>query len=180
MKHPTPNASHERRCHDCGNVAIHADMVTPWVLCSKCGSQDTRRTKPVPAYAPTVPREVADRLADACQTEHLLALLQHIGGSECQCDPEVGMAPCEMCVASLAATRITAALAAYRESGPPCPGCVGTEPASPQSWRCLRHQLLDVLAHAAALEEALQMIVNTHDADTLAGDIARKALAAKP
>lgn len=39
---------HERKCHDCGNVAIHQDSITPWVLCPKCGSQDTRRTTPVP------------------------------------------------------------------------------------------------------------------------------------
>lgn len=36
--------SHERKCWDCGNVAIHAKAITPEVLCSKCGSQDTRRT----------------------------------------------------------------------------------------------------------------------------------------
>ena len=44
---------HERKCHDCGNVAQHEDNVVPWVLCSKCGSQDTRRTKR-PEPAPTI------------------------------------------------------------------------------------------------------------------------------
>jgi hypothetical protein len=34
----------QRKCHDCGNVAMHEDSVTPWVLCKKCGSQDTRLT----------------------------------------------------------------------------------------------------------------------------------------
>lgn len=36
---------HERRCHDCGNVADHEDNVTPYVNCKKCGSQDTRAIK---------------------------------------------------------------------------------------------------------------------------------------
>ena len=34
---------HQRKCWDCGNLAWHADMMTPYVLCRKCGSQDTRR-----------------------------------------------------------------------------------------------------------------------------------------
>ena len=34
--------NHIRKCHDCGNVAEHEDNITPWVLCKKCGSQDTR------------------------------------------------------------------------------------------------------------------------------------------
>lgn len=37
--------SHERKCRSCGNVAVHESDVTPWVLCKKCGSQDTRRVK---------------------------------------------------------------------------------------------------------------------------------------
>ena len=41
-----PKSVHELRCHDCGNVALHADSRTPYVLCPKCGSQDTRKTKP--------------------------------------------------------------------------------------------------------------------------------------
>lgn len=36
----------ERRCWTCGNVAMHADDIAPDVCCQKCGSQDTRRTKP--------------------------------------------------------------------------------------------------------------------------------------
>lgn len=36
---------HLRKCHDCGNLAYHADNVTPQVLCKKCGSQDTRKVK---------------------------------------------------------------------------------------------------------------------------------------
>ncbi len=39
------NGPHERRCHDCGNVAIHADNIAPEVCCKKCGSQDTRWTR---------------------------------------------------------------------------------------------------------------------------------------
>lgn len=33
---------HLRKCWPCGNVAEHADNITPHVLCKKCGSQDTR------------------------------------------------------------------------------------------------------------------------------------------
>jgi hypothetical protein len=36
---------HIRKCRDCGNVAYHADNITPHVLCKKCGSQDTRKVK---------------------------------------------------------------------------------------------------------------------------------------
>lgn len=36
---------HKRKCWDCGNVAVHARSITPEVLCTKCGSQDTRRIK---------------------------------------------------------------------------------------------------------------------------------------
>ena len=34
---------HQRKCRTCGNVAWHADCVIPYVLCRKCGSQDTRK-----------------------------------------------------------------------------------------------------------------------------------------
>ena len=37
------DGSHQRLCWDCGNVAEHKDSITPWVLCGKCGSQNTRR-----------------------------------------------------------------------------------------------------------------------------------------
>lgn len=33
---------HQRKCHDCGEVFWAADSVTPYCLCEKCGSQDTR------------------------------------------------------------------------------------------------------------------------------------------
>jgi len=36
---------HQRKCWDCGNVAGHESDVVPGVLCKRCGSQDTRRTK---------------------------------------------------------------------------------------------------------------------------------------
>lgn len=41
---PTPRESDrcERKCRDCGNVAFHDAPWTPYVLCGKCGSQDTR------------------------------------------------------------------------------------------------------------------------------------------
>ena len=38
----------ERRCWDCGNVAMHEDNIVPHVLCRKCGSQDTRLTRKHP------------------------------------------------------------------------------------------------------------------------------------
>lgn len=40
-----PKTVHERRCRDCGHVGLHADNIMPYVLCPKCGSQDTRATK---------------------------------------------------------------------------------------------------------------------------------------
>lgn len=43
--------AHERKCWDCGNIAVHEDNVTPWVCCSMCGSRDTR-PRPVPAIHP--------------------------------------------------------------------------------------------------------------------------------
>ena len=36
---------HKRKCWDCGNVAVHMKSITPEVLCTQCGSQDTRRVK---------------------------------------------------------------------------------------------------------------------------------------
>lgn len=55
------NDQHERKCHDCGNVAIHEDRITPWVLCKKCGSQDTRPTKPPP---PTREQQLESTVAE--------------------------------------------------------------------------------------------------------------------
>ncbi len=37
--------AHKRKCWDCGNVAVHMKSIVPEVLCTKCGSQDTRRIK---------------------------------------------------------------------------------------------------------------------------------------
>ena len=39
------SVSEVRRCWTCGNIALHRDNVTPYVLCSKCKSQDTRRIR---------------------------------------------------------------------------------------------------------------------------------------
>jgi rRNA maturation endonuclease Nob1 len=36
---PTLN---KRKCHACGKEAWHAASKTPYVLCRRCGSQDTR------------------------------------------------------------------------------------------------------------------------------------------
>lgn len=62
---------HQRRCWDCGNVAEHADSIVPAVLCTKCGSQDTRRLKRLepqryPDYQTTLPGELlnVDTLQD--------------------------------------------------------------------------------------------------------------------
>lgn len=33
---------HKRRCHDCGHIGWYADNITPYCLCEKCRSQDTR------------------------------------------------------------------------------------------------------------------------------------------
>jgi hypothetical protein len=33
---------HQRRCWDCHTVFYAADAITPYCLCDKCGSQDTR------------------------------------------------------------------------------------------------------------------------------------------
>jgi Zn ribbon nucleic-acid-binding protein len=41
----TDHMRHERRCFDCGNVAIHEGDIVPLVNCHKCGSQDTRRKR---------------------------------------------------------------------------------------------------------------------------------------
>ncbi len=43
---PAPNSKHhQRKCWDCGNIAVHTDNIVPQVLCKQCGSQDTRRVK---------------------------------------------------------------------------------------------------------------------------------------
>jgi len=34
---------HRRKCWACKTTNWHADSMTPYVLCPKCGSQDTRR-----------------------------------------------------------------------------------------------------------------------------------------
>jgi Zn finger protein HypA/HybF involved in hydrogenase expression len=37
--------AHWRKCWDCQTVNLHIEAITPWVLCPKCGSQDTRRMR---------------------------------------------------------------------------------------------------------------------------------------
>ena len=37
--------AHKRKCWNCGNIAVHMKSIVPEVLCTKCGSQDTRRIK---------------------------------------------------------------------------------------------------------------------------------------
>lgn len=36
---------HRRKCHDCGHVGWYADSRTPYCLCDRCRSQDTRLVK---------------------------------------------------------------------------------------------------------------------------------------
>lgn len=40
-----PETVHLRTCHNCKNVAVHADNIIPYVTCTKCGSNDTRRKR---------------------------------------------------------------------------------------------------------------------------------------
>ena len=44
-----PPTVHWRKCHDCGTIQLHADNRTSYVLCRKCGSQDTRKVSNGPA-----------------------------------------------------------------------------------------------------------------------------------
>lgn len=53
-------ASHERKCWNCGNIAMHADNVVPWVLCTKCGSQDTRLKREEPVVISRSPWAIAE------------------------------------------------------------------------------------------------------------------------
>lgn len=48
----TGGTRHQRKCHDCDNVAEHEDNITPWVNCKKCGSNDTRLVKQPPPTPP--------------------------------------------------------------------------------------------------------------------------------
>ncbi len=59
---------HERKCHDCGNVAVHQDNITPEVLCKKCRSQDTRVVRKPPPPPDLTPR-VGDVWGHPEQTE---------------------------------------------------------------------------------------------------------------
>ena len=54
----------------------------------------------------------APKLLEACSDKNLIALLEWIAKGKCECDPEVGAAPCERCAASSAHRRIAAAIAA--------------------------------------------------------------------
>lgn len=59
----------KRKCHDCGNVAMHEDRITPWVLCKKCGSQDTRLVKE-PTCKPDLPvaTTASEKTCPACES----------------------------------------------------------------------------------------------------------------
>lgn len=37
---------HQRECRECDYIGWYADCVTPYCLCDKCRSQNTRRVKP--------------------------------------------------------------------------------------------------------------------------------------
>lgn len=94
---------------------IHSEISDLWEAHLRCIGEEMVP----PATSPTVLYAASGMLAEACETTNLLALLQHIGGGSCQCDPEVGAAPCESCVASLGFQRITTALAVYRKAVQP-------------------------------------------------------------
>lgn len=55
---------HQRKCHDCGNVAQYSSNITPEVRCRNCGSQDTRIVREKPAEETNVIRldELIERL----------------------------------------------------------------------------------------------------------------------
>ena len=55
---------HERKCWECGNVAQHANNVTPEVLCKNCGSQDTRATKRPERPSVDIPQEWVKKYVD--------------------------------------------------------------------------------------------------------------------
>ena len=38
-----PPTVHWRKCHDCGTIQLHAENISPYVNCRKCGSRDTRK-----------------------------------------------------------------------------------------------------------------------------------------
>lgn len=69
----------ERKCWTCGNVAMHEDNVTPWVLCKKCGSQDTRLTKPTPGM------QKIDEEREHAQVGALLAKCESFEVERCPC-----------------------------------------------------------------------------------------------
>ena len=68
------SGAHERKCWDCGNVAVHMKSITPEVLCTQCGSQDTRRVK---GEKPSIKFKVADAIDD----ERFISLHRHASGT---------------------------------------------------------------------------------------------------
>ena len=64
----------ERKCYDCKNVAIHEDSILPWVLCKKCGSDDTRLVKPTPEMQKIIEEQdfaQVGALLAKCEAVHL-------------------------------------------------------------------------------------------------------------
>jgi DNA-directed RNA polymerase subunit RPC12/RpoP len=87
---------HQRKCHDCGNVAEHQDNVVPHVLCKKCGSQDTRLVKVnVSPLPPAIDKQTSKTTikiqsleisysGDSQEVQKLLAGLASMFGGEAQ------------------------------------------------------------------------------------------------
>lgn len=67
-------SDHKRKCWTCGNIAMHADNITPDVLCKECGSQDTRLVR---EKSPAVrPLKTTVMTLDELRTESLSVLSQ--------------------------------------------------------------------------------------------------------
>jgi len=67
----------ERKCWACGNVAMHTDDVAPDVCCQKCGSQDTRLTKPSPAMQKITDREEFEQIGQLLARCEEYSIMQH-------------------------------------------------------------------------------------------------------
>lgn len=81
--------NHERKCWDCGNIAEHESDITPGVLCKRCGSQDTRRTKKAKRTPTDAELIAAMNLVSEYITENLDECWQidfSFSNGECSCE----------------------------------------------------------------------------------------------
>lgn len=64
---------HERKCHDCGNVAGHIHRTGEWICCSECGSYDTRATRTAMPYESVIFHlSTFERMIDECHRDENL------------------------------------------------------------------------------------------------------------